>query len=157
MAGSQISGELHALVVRIERGASVKVQTLACARLLVSGEVEISGVLTATEIILSDGATFSGGLHIPESKLTVEAGVNAQFESINCNEMTVKGQVKLATLLVAEKVAVLSEGVLISPVLRAGRIEVSPGGILQGRVEKYVPREVPKEPEGEGEPEAEAA
>src|SRR5271163_1332327 len=97
VAGSHISGELHALVVRIERGASVKVQTLECARLLVSGEVEISGVLTASEIILSDGATFSGRLHIPESKLKAEAGVSAQFDSINCNELTVEGQVKLAT------------------------------------------------------------
>src|SRR5450631_1961360 len=56
MAGSSISGELNALVVRVERGATVKVQELSCARLLVSGAVEISGVLTATEIILSDGA-----------------------------------------------------------------------------------------------------
>src|SRR5450631_4412829 len=40
MAGSHVSGELHALVVRVERGATVKVQELSCARLLVSGAVE---------------------------------------------------------------------------------------------------------------------
>ena len=47
----------------------------------------------------------------------------------------------------------LSGGVLTSPAVRAGRIEVSPGGSLQARIEKYVPREAPKEPE----PETEAA
>jgi cytoskeletal protein CcmA (bactofilin family) len=147
MAGCTISGELHALVVRIERGASVKVQELSCARLLVSGAVEISGTLTATEIIMSDGAVFSGRLHIPESKLTVEAGVSAQFDSITCDEITVEGQVKLGTSLTAEKVAVLRGGILMSPVVRAGRVEVSPGGSLQALIEKYVPREAPKVPE----------
>jgi len=153
-AGAQISGELHALVVRIERGAAVKVQTLECARLLVSGEVEITGVLTASEIILSDGATFSGRLHIPEAKLRIEAGVNAQFDSITCDEMTVGGQVKLATSLIAEKIIVLGGGVLSSPTLRAASIEVAPGGSLQGRVEKYVPREAPVEPSPESQAEA---
>jgi cytoskeletal protein CcmA (bactofilin family) len=148
-AGCTISGELHALVVRIERGAVVKVQELTCARLLVSGAVEISGVLTASEIVLSDGALFSGRLQIPESKLTVETGVNAQFDSIACREITVEGQVKLGTSLTAEKVAVLKGGDLTSPVVRAGRIEVSPGGSLQALIEKYVPRETPKEPEAE--------
>src|SRR5271154_4249008 len=97
VAGSHISGELHALVVRIERGATVKVQTLECARLLVSGVVEISGALTASEIVLSDGAVFSGRLHIPGSKLKVEAGVSAQFDSIICDEITVEGRVGLGT------------------------------------------------------------
>jgi cytoskeletal protein CcmA (bactofilin family) len=157
VAGSHISGELHALVVRIERGATVKVQTLECARLLVSGEVEISGVLTASEIILSDGATFSGRLHIPESKLKAEAGVSAQFDSITCDELTVEGQVKLATSLVAEKVVVLGGGILESPTVRAARIEVSPGASLQARIEKYIPREKPKDPEAENHPQAEAA
>jgi cytoskeletal protein CcmA (bactofilin family) len=150
-AGCNISGELHALTIRIERGAVVKVQELSCARLLVSGVVEISSGLTASEIVLSDGAVFSGRLHIPESKLTVEAGVNAQFDSITCNEITVEGQVKLGTSLTAEKVAVLSGGALTSPVVRAGRIEVSPGGSLQTLIEKYVPREAPKEPEAQSE------
>jgi len=148
-AGSLISGELHALVVRIERGAAVKVQELTCARLLVSGAVEISGVLTASEIVLSDGAVFSGRLQIPESKLVVEAGVNAQFDSITCNEITVEGQVKLGTSLSAEKVVVLNGGALTSPTVRAARIEVSPGGLLQTLIEKYVPREAPREPEPE--------
>jgi cytoskeletal protein CcmA (bactofilin family) len=147
--GCDISGELRALTVRIERGASVKVQELACARLLVSGLVEISGTLTASEIILSDGAVFSGRLDVPGSKLKVEAGVSAQFDSITCNEITVEGQVKLGTSLAAEKVAVLSGGALTSPVVRAARIEVSPGGTLQALIEKYVPRETPKEPEPE--------
>jgi cytoskeletal protein CcmA (bactofilin family) len=153
-AGSHISGELHALVVRIERGATVKVEELACARLLVSGAVEISGTLTASEIILSDGAVFSGRLHIPESKLRVEAGVSAQFDSITCDEITVGGQVRLDASLAAEKIAVLRGGALTSPTVRAGRIEVSPGGSLQARIEKYIPREAPKQPPAETETEA---
>jgi cytoskeletal protein CcmA (bactofilin family) len=148
-AGANISGELHALTVRIERGAAVKVQELSCARLLVSGVVEISGALTASEIVLSDGAVFTGRLHIPESKLKIEAGVSAQFDSIICDEITVEGQVKLGTSLAAEKVVVHVGGVLTSPVVRAARIEVSPGGSLQALIEKYVPREAPKEPEPE--------
>ena len=72
--GAEVAGELHALVVRLERGAKVKVQTLECARLLVSGEVEITGALTASEIVLSDGATFTGQLNIPNAKLQVGAG-----------------------------------------------------------------------------------
>ena len=144
ISGAQISGELHALVVRIERGATVKVQALECARLLVSGEVEISGTLTASEIVLSDGATFSGQLDIPEAKLNVEAGVNAQFDSITCDEMTVGGQVKLSDSLFAEKITVLGGGALSSPTLRAASIEVGAGGSLQGRIEKYVPRKAPE-------------
>ena len=146
--GAQISGELYALVVRIERGAKVKVQTLECARLLVSGEVEISGALTASEIVLSDGATFVGKLLIPEAKLSIEAGVGAQFDSIVCDEITVEGTVKLASSLVAERIAVRSGGVLVSPTLRAASIEVSPGGCLQGRIERYVPKKAPVEREG---------
>lgn len=138
-AGSNISGELHALTVRVERGAVVKVQELSCARLLVSGAVEITGVLTASEIILSDGAVFSGKLHVPESKLSVEAGVSAQFDAITCDEITVGGQVTLGTSLTAEKVVVLKGGGLISPVVRAARIEVGPGGSLQSKIEKYTP------------------
>jgi cytoskeletal protein CcmA (bactofilin family) len=147
MAGSNISGELHAPVVRVERGATVKVQELSCARLLVGGAMEISGTLTATEIVMSDGAVFSGRLHIPESKLTVKAGVSTQFDSIICGEITVEGQVTLGTSLEAEKVAVRSGGALTSPTVRAGRIEVSPGGSLQALIEKYIPRETPKKPE----------
>ena len=158
-AGSSISGELHALTIRIERGATVKVQELECARLLVSGAVEVSGTLTASEIVLSDGAVFLGKLHIPESKLKVESGVSAQFDAIVCDEITVEGQVKLGTSLGAEKVVVLNGGILTSPVVRAARIEVGPGASLQAKIEKYVPRETPKGPKVEvsGEPEAEAA
>jgi cytoskeletal protein CcmA (bactofilin family) len=146
-AGADISGELHALTVRIERGASVKVQELSCARLLVSGVVEIGGTLTASEIVLSDGAVFSGRLHIPGSKLTVEAGVSARFDSITCDEITVEGRVSLGTSIEAEKVVIRNGGGLTSPVVRAARIEVSPGGSLQALIEKYVPREAPKQPE----------
>ncbi len=152
--GANISGELHALVVRVDRGAAVKVQVLECARLLVSGEVEITGTLTASEIVLSDGAVFSGRLHIPEAKLSIESGVGAQFDSIACNEITVGGNVKLAHSLQAEKIRVLSGGVLASPTIRAASIEVSSGGSLQGRIEKYVPREAPPEPAPEAEAEA---
>jgi cytoskeletal protein CcmA (bactofilin family) len=153
LAGSTISGELHALVVRVERGASVKVQELTCARLLVSGAVEISGQLTASEIVLSDGAVFSGRLQIPESKLKVEAGVNAQFDSILCDEITIEGHVKLGTSLTAEKIVVLAGGALTSPVVRAARIEVNPGSSFQTLIEKYVPPEKPNVPV----PEPEAA
>ncbi len=155
--GSQISGELHALTVRVERGAVVKVQELTCARLLVSGTVEITGTLTASEIVLSDGAVFSGRLQIPESKLRVETGVKAQFDSITCDEITIEGDVKLGTSLTAEKVVVLSGGALTSPVVRAARIEVTPGGSLQTLIEKYVPREAPTGPDPEPESQAEAA
>jgi cytoskeletal protein CcmA (bactofilin family) len=147
MPGSTISGELHALVVRIERGASVKVQELSCARLLVSGSVEITGLLTATEIVLNDGAVFSGRLQIPESKLTIAAGATVQFDNITCNEIEVEGRVTLGTSLTAEKVVVLGGGTLTSPVIRAARIEVSPGGLLQAKIEKYVPPPLPKKPE----------
>ena len=149
MPGSSISGELHALVVRIEHGATVKVQELECARLLVSGAVEITGVLTASEITLSDGAVFSGRLHIPESKLTIGAGATVQFDSITCDEITVEGQVTLGTSLAAEKVAVRGAGTLTSPVVRARSIEVSSGGSLQTKIEKHVPRETPKPKESE--------
>jgi cytoskeletal protein CcmA (bactofilin family) len=163
MAGCTISGELHALVVRVERGATVRVQELTCVRLLVSGVVEIGGVLSASEIVLSDGAVFSGRLHIPESKLRVEAGVSAQFDAIACDEITVEGHVKLGTSLSANKVTVLGGASLTSPVVRANQVEVSPGGTLQTLIEKYVPLEKPTKPEEEtvpevkDEPEAEAA
>ncbi len=154
-AGAQVSGELHALVVRIERGAKVKVQTLECARLMVSGEVEISGALTATEIVLSDGATFSGRLQIPGAHLKVEAGVGAQFDSIHCQEIVVEGSVKLGTSLEAERLVVSATGTLVSPVFRAGSVEVKPGGSLQGRFEKYTPIEKPPDsPEVDAQPSA---
>jgi cytoskeletal protein CcmA (bactofilin family) len=143
--GSEVSGELHALVIRLERGSKVKVQSLECARLLVSGEVEITGVLTASEIVLSDGATFTGQLNVPNAKLEVGAGVNAQFDSITCGELTVGGSVTLTGSLFADRVAVGSSGILNSAHIYAAAVEVSPGGSLQGRVEKFVPREVPPE------------
>jgi cytoskeletal protein CcmA (bactofilin family) len=153
MAGSHISGEIHALVVRVENGAVVKVQELSCARLIVSGTVEITGVLTASEITLSDGAVFTGRLHIPESKLTIGAGATVQFDNITCDEITVEGQVTLGTSLTAERVAVRGAGQLTAPVIRAGKIDVSPGGSMQALIEKYVPREKPKAPEPLPEPE----
>lgn len=141
--GSNISGELKALVVRIERGATVKVQELECARLFVSGAVEITGTLTASEITLSDGAVFSGRLHIPESKLTIGSGATVQFDAITCDEITVEGQVTLGTSLTAEKVIVRGAGKLTAPVVRAASIDVSLGGSLQTKIEKYIPREKP--------------
>ncbi|HUB68451.1 MAG TPA: polymer-forming cytoskeletal protein [Candidatus Methylacidiphilales bacterium] len=143
--GSEVSGELHALVIRLERGSKARLQSLECARLLVSGEAEISGVLTASEIVLSDGATFTGQLHVPNAKLEVGSGVNAQFDSITCGELTVGGSVTLSGSLFADRVAVHSGGILNSSHIYAAAIEVDSGGFLQSRVEKVVPREVPPE------------
>jgi cytoskeletal protein CcmA (bactofilin family) len=151
--GSEVSGELHALVVRLERGSKVRVQTLECARLLVSGQVEITGVLTASEIVLSDGATFAGQLNIPNARLEVGAGVHTQFDSITCGELIVDGSVTLAGSLFAERIAVNRGGVLNCPRICAAAIEVNPGGCFQGRLERFVPREVPPE----AVPQAEAA
>jgi cytoskeletal protein CcmA (bactofilin family) len=147
--GCQLSGELYAPVVRIEGGAKVKVQTIECARLEVSGEVEISGHLLTSELILSDGAIFSGLLNMPEAKLQIGIGVTTQFNSITCNEIAVEGTMILTTSIFAEKIRVFGGGTLTSPRICAGRIEVSAGGVLQGRVEKYVPREAPVAPQAE--------
>ena len=142
MDGSQLSGELYAPLVRIENGAKVKVQTIECGRLQVSGEVEISGILEATEVILSDGASFTGRLQLPDGKLKIEAGMRTQFDSITCSELIVEGSVTLTGTLFAEKISVAASGALTSSHISAATIEVSPGGSLQGRVEKYVPREI---------------
>jgi cytoskeletal protein CcmA (bactofilin family) len=150
-AGSDISGELHAPTVRIERGSTVKLQELVCDQLVVSGAVEVSGKLAAGEIVMRDGAAFSGRLSIPNSKLKVEPGVGAEFDSIDCAEIAVEGKVKLRTSLDAERVVISSGGALTAPVVRAVRIEVSPGGSLQALIEKYIPREVPTSPEPEAE------
>ncbi|MCE0496561.1 MAG: polymer-forming cytoskeletal protein [Methylacidiphilales bacterium] len=151
--GSEVAGELRALVVRIERGSKVKVQVLECARLLVSGEVEITGTLTASEIALSDGATFTGQLNIHNAKLQVGAGVHTHFDSITCGELTVDGSVTLAGSLFADRIVVNGGGTLNSPRICAAAIEVNPGGSFQGRIERFVPREVPPETV----PQAEAA
>jgi cytoskeletal protein CcmA (bactofilin family) len=145
LQGSQISGELYAPVVRVERGAKVKVQTIECARLEVGGQVEVSGLLSASEIIFSDGASFSGQLNMPEGKLRIESGVTTQMESITCREIIIDGCVTLGSSLFAEKIAVGRGGVLTSGRISAAQIEVDPGGSFQARIEKYVPREVPPE------------
>jgi cytoskeletal protein CcmA (bactofilin family) len=145
LTGAQISGELYAPVVRIERGAKAKVQTIECARLEVGGEVEVSGTLTASEIIFSDGANFTGQLNMPEGKLKIETGVTTQMETITCRELVVEGGVTLGNSLFAEKVAVGKSGILTSGRIRAAQIEVEAGGSLQGRVEKYVPPEITPE------------
>ena len=161
--GSQISGELYAPVVRVERGAKVKVQTIECARLEFGGEVEVSGQLLASEIIFCDGASFNGQLNMPEGKLKIEAGVATQMDSITCREIIVEGRVTLGTSLHAEKVMVGRGGILTSGHISAAQIEVEPGGSFISRVEKYVPREVPDVvkteplPESEKSPEALAA
>ena len=156
MAGCNLSGELHAHTVRIERGAIVKVQQVECDRLIVSGAVEVSGTLAAGEIVMKDGAAFSGKLSIPDSKLVIEPGVFTRFDTIICGEISVEGQVTLATTITAGKLSVLNGGTLTSPTVRAGRIEVHPGGNLQALIEKYVPVEKPKKPESEPEPESKA-
>jgi cytoskeletal protein CcmA (bactofilin family) len=145
LTGAEVSGELHAPVIRVELGAKVKVQTIECARLMVSGEVEVSGLLAATEIIFRDGATFSGQLQMPDGKLKIEAGVTTLMDSITCREITVEGRVALGDSLLAEKITVGSSGVLTSGRINAAQITVSPGGYLQGRIERYAPRELPVE------------
>lgn len=162
-AGAQLSGELHAPVVRIEPGAKVKVQTIECARLRVAGELEISGVLEATEILLAGGSTFSGRLNNPDAKLQVEAGARIDAESATCAEMIVEGELNLPGQVLAEKVIVMSQGKMNVGRLNAASVEVSPGGMLQGMIEKYVPRPKPAlempgdEAEPADEPQAEAA
>jgi len=155
MAGSHVSGELHAPVVRIENGADVKVQVLECDRVLVSGAVEITGRLAAGEIVLNDGAKFSGRLAIPKTKLRISAGASVQFDSIRCEGLVVEGNVKLNTALEAETVFVMNGGSLEAPAIRAARVEVSPGSFLQARIERYTPPEpvVEEKPEPEPEPE----
>ncbi len=141
LPGSGVSGEMHAPLVRIEQGADVKVQVLECGRLVVSGAVEISGRLAAGEIVLNDGATFSGRLNIPGSKLRISTGASVQFDSITCEGLVVEGRVSLNTALTAETVFVMNGGTLHAPAIRAARIEVSPGSTLQARIEKYIPPE----------------
>ena len=155
MPGCIVSGELHAPVVRIERGAIVKVQEVECGQLVACGALEVSGTLAAGEIVMKDGAVFSGKLNIPRTKLKVDPGVHAQLDSITCEELTVEGDIKLGTTVTAEKLAILSGGTLISPTVRAGRIEVHPGGNLQALIEKYIAPEKPKLPEPKIEPEPE--
>jgi cytoskeletal protein CcmA (bactofilin family) len=165
MAGSTISGELHAPVVRIEHGADVKVQALECDRLLVSGAVEITGRLAAGEIVLNDGATFSGRLNIPRTRLRISHGATVQFDSIRCEGLVVEGNVTLGSALEAETVFVMNGGSLQAPAIRAARVEVSPGSFLQARIEKYTPpepvveepHEPAPQPDVEPEPKAEAA
>jgi cytoskeletal protein CcmA (bactofilin family) len=158
--GSQLSGELHAPVVAIESGAKVKVQTIECARLRLAGDLEISGNLEATEIILASGSSFTGRLHNPEAKLHLEAGARIQAESASFAEMIVEGDINVAGPVFAEKITVLSNGRMTVGRLSAACIEVSPGGLLQGLIEKYVPRLSPAQREelpSESEDEAEAA
>ncbi len=143
--GSQLSGELHAPLIRVERGAKVKVQTLECGTLLVGGELEISGLLDASEIVLSSGVHFIGKLQLPDLKLKVEADAKISLDTITCSELVVEGRVELSSALFAEKVTVLAGGFLMASRICAARIEVSPGGFLQGQIEKYVPKELPVE------------
>jgi cytoskeletal protein CcmA (bactofilin family) len=145
LPGAVLSGELYAPVIRVEQDAKVKVQTIDCARLMVSGEVEVTDLLVATEIIFRDGAVFSGRLHMPEAKLKIEAGVTTQMETITCREITVEGRVALGNSLFAEKITVAAGGILTSGRISAAQISVSPGGFLQGRVEKYLAPEIPLE------------
>ncbi len=115
MPGSSISGELYAPLVRIEHGSDVKVQVLETGRLVASGAVEISGRLKAGEIVLNDGATFSGRLNIPRTKLRISSGASVQFDSILCEGLIVEGKVTLNTALIAETVFVMNGGRLVAP------------------------------------------
>ena len=157
LAGCSISGELHAPSVRIEHGADVRVQVLECDRLLVSGAVEISGRLAAGEIVLNDGAKFSGRLTIPKTQLRISPGATVQFDSIRCEGLVVEGNVTLGSILEAETVFVMNGGSLSAPVIRAARVEVSPGSFLEARIDKYTPPEpeVESEPAPEPEPQVE--
>jgi cytoskeletal protein CcmA (bactofilin family) len=151
--GSQLSGELYAPLIRVQRGAKVKVQTIECGTLIIAGEAEISGLLDASEIILSDGASFIGKLHLPDARLKVETGVKARFDAITCQELIVEGHLDLSDSLFAEKVTVTHGGFLGATRISAASIEVSPGGFLQGLIQKHIPRKVPDETP----PQAEAA
>ena len=165
VAGSRIFGELYAPTVRIEHGAEVKVQALECDHLLVSGAVEISGRLAAGEIVLNDGASFSGRLNIPRTKLRISHGASVQFDSIRCEGLVVEGKVTLLSAMDAETVSVSNGGSLTAPVIRAAQVEVAPGSFLEARIEKYTPPQPDLEsppapdpqPEVETEPKAEAA
>ena len=163
MPGCSISGELHAPAVRIEHGADVKVQVLECDRLLVSGAVEISGRLAVGEIVLNDGARFSGRLNIPKTKLRISHGASVHFDSIQCEGLVVEGKVTLGSALEAETVFVMNGGSLHAPAIRAARVEVSPGSSLDARIEKYTPPKpapeevAPSAPEAEPEPKPDAA
>ena len=144
-AGAQLSGELHAPVVRVEPGAKVKVQTIECARLRVAGDLEISGLLEATEILLASGSTFSGRLNNPDAKLQVEAGARIDAESATCAEMIVEGELNLPGSVLAQKVVVMTQGRMNVGRLNAASVEVSAGGLLQGFIERYTPRPSPGE------------
>jgi cytoskeletal protein CcmA (bactofilin family) len=75
--------------------------------------------------------------------------------------MIVEGEINVAGSVLAEKITVMPNGRMTVGRLNAACIEVSPGGLLQGLIEKYVPRRAPAEgagaPREETEDEAEAA
>ena len=52
---------------------------------------------------------------------------------------------KLIHSLRAERIVVTSAGSLSAPALRAASMEIKAGGVLQGKIVKYVPREKPVE------------
>ena len=143
--GAQISGELHAPVIHIERGTKVKLQTLECTRLMVNSGLEVTGKLAAMEIVFGGEASYSGRLQMPETNLKIESGAKVQVESITCNELIVGGDVTLSGPLFAEKIVISNGGQVTSPRISAAQIEVDPGGKLEGKIEKYVPREAPAE------------
>ena len=155
MPGSNISGELHALG-RADRarghgeGAGARMRAVAGQRC--GGDYRHPDGL-------GDYAERRRGFLGPAAYTGVEAddwrGGHGQFDAITCDEITVEGQVTLGTSLAAEKVTVRGAGTLTSPVVRAASVEVSPGGSLQTKIEKHVPRETPKpkEPEPRDEPE----
>ncbi len=132
IAGSQISGELYAPLVRIETGAKVKVQTIECGTLLIGGDLEVSGSVEASEIVLSNGANFIGRLQLPDVTLRVEAGAKMAFDSLTCRELVVEGRVDLSGALFAGKVTVPDGGFLAASRLSAGRPRSQSGRIFPG-------------------------
>ena len=120
-------------------------QTIECARLRVAGDLEISGRLEATEILLASGSTFSGRLNNPDAKLQVEAGARIDAESATCAEMIVEGELNLPGSVQAGKVVVMTQGRMNVGRLNAASVEVSAGASLQGMIERYVPLPKPDE------------
>lgn len=138
VAGGQASGEFHAPLIQVEAGAKVKVMTVECDKLEVSGDLEVSGALLAKEIVLREGANFVGKLQMPHGKLRVERGAKTQFDALLCEEVIVGGSLYLPGSVEAKRVSVEPGGELSARRISAGRIEVSPGGFLQGKIERYV-------------------
>lgn len=134
LAGGQVSGELHAPVVAIERGAKARVMTVACDTLKLQGEFEVTGSIHVGEVVIHSGAQFSGLLHLPEGALRIEPGAQVAADTLTCAELTVAGRVTIAGRLTAGKVVVEPGGELEAGVIQAGHLDVAIGGSFQGLI-----------------------